>query len=140
MIMKQFVTALVLGLAVVGFARADDKKDAGDDAKFIQEAASGGMLEVKLGELAKERAASSEVRKFAERMVTDHSKANKELTSVADKIGVKVSKDLSKKDQEVYDKLKELKGADFDKAYINHMVKDHEMDVEHFTKCSKDAK
>jgi putative membrane protein len=139
------MTALVVALFGFGLTRAqaDDAKakDAKDaDTHFIMEAASGGMLEVQLGKLATERAASSDVRKFGERMVIDHSKANKELEAVAEKKNVKLPKDLSKKHQEVYDMLAKLKGADFDRAYMKHMVKDHEEDVAEFTKATKELK
>src|SRR5438445_1406448 len=122
--MYRVLTTAALAVALLGFgvtrawaddAKAKDAKDA--DTHFIMEAASGGMLEVQLGKRASERAASSDVRKFGERMVTDHSKANKELEAVAEKKNVKLPKDLSKKHQEVYDMLAKLKGADFDRAY-----------------------
>jgi putative membrane protein len=142
--MSRVVTAAALAAALFGFglakAQADDLKKDSPDGKFIMEAASGGMLEVQLGKLASERAASPDVRKFGERMVTDHTKANKELEAVAEKKGIKLPNDLDKKHQEVYDMLAKLKGAEFDRAYMKHMVKDHEEDVSEFMKITKDAK
>src|SRR5438270_3019127 len=85
--MKRFatVTGLALAFAVFGLNRcaAADKPSA-DDVKFLKEAASGGMLEVKLGELASKRSHIPAVRKFGDRMVSDHSKANKQLMDLAD--------------------------------------------------------
>ncbi len=78
-------------------------------------------------------------RMFGERMVTDHTKANQELPH-RDKKGYKVPTDLEKKDLDVFNQLKDLKGADFDAAYIKDMVKDHEEDVAEFTKASKESK
>ena len=54
-----------------------------DDQRFIQEAAEGGKAEVALGNLALQRAASDDVKQFAQHMVDDHSKANQELTELA---------------------------------------------------------
>jgi len=118
---------------------AKDAKDAKDkgDSKFVLEAANGGMMEVKLGELAKERAAASDVRKFGERMVTDHSKANKDLAAVAEKKGIKLPAELDKKHQEMVDKFKDMKGAEFDRAYMKAMVKDHEEDAAAFAQEAK---
>src|SRR5437773_4165115 len=49
------------------------------DFKFVRDAAQGGLLEVKLGELAKQKGTSPTVQKFGDQMVADHSKANDEL-------------------------------------------------------------
>src|SRR3954467_12032604 len=53
---------------------ADQGKGAGPDAAFAKEAAVGGMAEVELGNLAKEKASNNDVKQFGDRMVTDHSK------------------------------------------------------------------
>ena len=44
-----------------------------------------------------------------------------------------------KKHQEAYDKMMSLRGAEFDRAYMRHQVKDHEEDVAEFNKESKSA-
>src|SRR5687768_18424506 len=49
------------------------------DTEFAVKAADGGMLEVELGKLAQTNAASPEVKKFAQMMVDEHTKANDEL-------------------------------------------------------------
>ena len=54
-----------------------------DDQRFMQDVAEGGKAEVALGNLALQRAASDDVKQFAQRMVDDHSKANQELTELA---------------------------------------------------------
>ena len=58
------------------------------DPDFIKEAAMGGMAEVELGKLAATKATNAEVKKFAQMMVTDHSKANDELKALAAKKGI----------------------------------------------------
>jgi putative membrane protein len=129
------------GLFLASAAWADDKKDdTKDDDRFVTEAAAGGLMEVKLGQLAVEHASSADVKKFAQRMVDDHGKANKVLMGVADKKGIKVSTDLPKKHQEKYDELAKLKGAEFDRAYMKLMVMDHEEDLKEFDKESKSGK
>jgi putative membrane protein len=49
------------------------------DTKFLKEAAEGGMAEVALGQMAVDKASSADVKKFGQRMVDDHSKANDQL-------------------------------------------------------------
>jgi len=111
-----------------------------DDKKFMNEAAQGGMAEVKLGELASQKAASADVKAFGTKMVQDHSNANTELKSVAAKKGVTLPADVNAEQKAMYDKLSKLSGAEFDKEYVKGMVADHEKDVAEFKKQSTAAK
>ena len=109
---------------------------ASSDRKFIKEAAEGGLAEVELGELALQKASSDEVKKFGQRMVDDHSKASDELKQVAGSKGVDLPTGLSAKDKATKERLSHMSGADFDKAYMQDMVKDHRKDVAEFQKES----
>jgi putative membrane protein len=102
------------------------------DATFAKKAASGGMAEVKLGQLAQEKGSSSAVKEFGKRMENDHSKAGDQLKDVASKNNINLPTDMDKKDQATYDHLSKLSGAEFDRVYAQHMVTDHEQDVEEF--------
>src|SRR5206468_3317220 len=70
-----------------------------DDSKFAVDAADGGMFEVKMGELAKEKATTEKAKKFAEHMVKDHGKANDELKALAAKKNISLPDRLSEKMQ-----------------------------------------
>jgi putative membrane protein len=107
------------------------------DRKFVEDAAGGGMAEVALGKLAEQKASNAQVRQFGSRMVTDHGKANDELKGLASAKGVQLPAAMPKKHQEEADKLGKLSGADFDKAYMKHMVDDHKTDVSKFEKQAK---
>lgn len=128
---------------VVSFAaRADDKKADSKpftESEFLTKAASGGMMEVELGKLAVAHAKMDEVKKFGQKMIDDHTKANDELKKVAEAAGVTVPAKMTADHQKHYDMLKGKSGGEFDKAYVEHMVKDHEEDVAEFTKASKEA-
>jgi len=110
---------------------------AGADQTFAMKAAQGGMAEVKLGQLAKDHASSSAVKQFGQQMVDDHSKANDELKDLASKKGITLPTDLAAKDQATYDRLSKLNGAEFDRAYMADMVKDHRTDVSEFRRESE---
>jgi len=107
------------------------------DQSFVMEAASGGMMEVELGRMAANQAGSDEVKKFGQRMVDDHSKANSELSSLAQKKNITLPTEMGKKEQASRDHLAKLNGAAFDKAYMQHMVADHAKDVRAFERESK---
>lgn len=103
---------------------------------FVKDAASGGMMEVQLGQMAQQKGASQEVKDFGQRMVTDHGKANDELESIITKKGMKLPAKMADKHKKVVDKLANLTGPDFDKKYAGEMVKDHTKDVNKFKKMS----
>ncbi len=112
---------------------------AGDKA-FVKEAAIGGMAEVDLGTLAKEKASNPDVKQFGDRMVTDHSKANDELKQWAQQKNVTLPAEIDAKHKATHERLAKLSGAAFDKAYMADMVEDHVKDVAAFKKASTAAK
>ncbi len=102
------------------------------DRNFLMEAAQGGMAEVELGRLASQKAQNPEVKRFGERMVTDHSKANDELKQLATQKGVTLPTDLGAEQKQEMDRLSKLSGAAFDREYMKLMVEDHDKDVKAF--------
>jgi len=111
---------------------ADTTKPSHSDAKFMKEAAVGGMEEVELGRLAAQNAASDKVKQFGQRMVDDHSKANDELKSLAQAEGVTLPSQLDSKHEKEVQRLQKLSGAEFDHEYMKMMVGDHHKDVREF--------
>ncbi len=90
------------------------------------------MAEVQLGKLAETHASSDAVKNFGKRMVTDHSKANDQLKSLAAQENVTLPANLNSKDQAALDRLSRLNGAEFDRAYMKDMVRDHRTDIAEF--------
>ena len=110
---------------------------ANQDEHFVHDAAADGMMEVELGRLATERAASAEVKAFGQRMVTDHGKANQQLTQIATSKGITLPKALPAEKQRERDMFARLSGAEFDRMYMDHMLKAHKKDVAEFEKVAE---
>lgn len=106
---------------------------------FWTNAAQGGMAEVELGKLAASKATNAEVKQFAQMMVSDHTKANAELKTLAAKKNVVLPTEMSSSHKSTMEDLNKLTGAEFDKAYVDAMVEDHEDDVELFQDKSEDS-
>lgn len=102
------------------------------DKKFATETAQGGLAEVELGKLAIQKGQSDKVKQFGQRMIDDHSSANTQLKSIAQKNNITLPTDINAKDQALKDKLSGLSGSDFDRTYITAMVKDHQKDIGEF--------
>jgi putative membrane protein len=121
-------------------ATEDKGKLASGDRKFVMEALKGGMAEVELGRLATEKASSDAVKQFGQRMVDDHGKAGDELKKLAQDKGITPPAELDGKHKKLHDRLSKLSGAEFDRAYVSEMVKDHRKDVKDFQREAAKAK
>ena len=119
--------------------KAGSPAKAGSDEAFIKDAAIDGMAEVKLGKLASDKASNDDVKQFADRLVKDHTKANDELKKIAQQETLNLPQELKPKHQSAYDHLSGLSGEAFDKAYVKHMVEDHQKAVKEFQRHAKSA-
>jgi putative membrane protein len=97
------------------------------------------MAEVALGKLAAEKGSTQDVKEFGRMMVDDHTKANAELKSLADKKDVTLPAGPKPAHKAVQARLEKLSGPAFDKAYMAAMVKDHRKAVDLFTRNSNGA-
>ncbi|MBS1821121.1 MAG: DUF4142 domain-containing protein [Acidobacteria bacterium] len=102
------------------------------DKLFIRKVTESGLAQVQLGKLASERASSQDVKDYGQKMADDHAKLNSSMATIADSIGMRLPKNLSKADQEQYQKLSALSGEAFDKEYLTCMIRDHHEDMREF--------
>lgn len=109
------------------------------DKEFASKAGMTGLAEVQMGNLALANASNEAVKQFAQRMVTDHGKGNEELQVLATAKGLALPTELAAEHKAGLDHLTSLSGAEFDKAYMDHLVQDHEKAVADFTTASQTA-
>jgi putative membrane protein len=110
------------------------------DENFVMKAAMGGMAEVDLGKLAVEKASSDEVKKFGQRMVDDHGKANEELKTLAQNKHMTLPAGPDPHAKALHDRLAKLSSPAFDRAYMQEMLVDHKKDVNEFRMEAKSGK
>lgn len=141
------VSALSLGARAEGQAPPADNNTMAtttldkNDLEFFEEAAQGGLTEVRLSQLAQKQAVNEDVRAFAQRMIDDHTKLNTQLTQLAQRRrGVTVPHALDRKHQDNVDKIAKETGDKLDRSYVSRMVDDHENLVKAFQKQAKDGK
>src|SRR5690606_3616665 len=128
--MKLTNIAWVLVAALSGCASA--AKDTGPtDAQIAAIVVTANQVDVDAGKLAASQSRSKQVRSFANLMVTDHNAVNRSATALVQKLNVKpkpgqTSGELQAAGDANLAKLKTLKGAAFDRAYVDHEVTYHE--------------
>jgi putative membrane protein len=96
------------------------------DKNWVSDQLADGTAEIELAKMAKDHAASADVKQFADMMIQDHTKAGDELKHIAMTYAIPTDVKIDNKHQNLMDKLSKLKGADFDKEYMNAMVDDHQ--------------
>ncbi len=89
------------------------------------------QVDIDAGKLATTKAHGKEVKAFAQQMITDHTGVNKQATELVTKLKVKpeendTSRSIKKGGDDNLAKLRNLKGAEFDRAYIDHEVTYHQ--------------
>lgn len=98
------------------------------DADFARMAAMGGMAEVRWAEVAQQRSTSKEVKKYASRMIKDHTKANNNLMKVAAKKSMTLPTTMSDDQMQILSQLQAASGAEFDRMYLEMSgVQAHQM-------------
>lgn len=123
-LLRPTVITLALGLTTMSAYAATP-------AGFVDDASAKGLAEIQTSELALQKSQSADVRTFAQMMIDDHTKANKELAGVASKLNLKVADDA-----ELMARAKkmvlEYRDESFDKSYANNQVAAHEQTIELF--------
>lgn len=93
---------------------------------FLVNALNGGMAEIKLGQLAQQKAANEQVKNFAAMMIRDHTAGNNEITTLAKARNVTLPGSHGDEKQKIIDDLNTRKGTDFDRRFMRIMVMEHE--------------
>ena len=108
--------------------------------EFVKDVATSDLFEIASSRLASERGDAA-TKKFADRMLQDHQKTTAELKSMvqAQKVEVTPPADLDAPHQRKIDKLKQLKGADFDKRYAEDQIDAHKEAVSLFERYAKNG-
>lgn len=118
-------------------AQPSASRAATGDSAFAMKAAHANMAEVELGKLALQKAMRDEVKKFAQQMMDDHSKALDELKMVAASKNITLPTEIDAEHKKLSEKLSASSGAAFDRAYMQAMVDGHRKVAADFRKESK---
>jgi len=111
-----------------------------EDREFINKAGLAGLYEVRVGQLAAQRAQSSDVKQLAQKIVDEHTAVNVRLQKLAQQKGLSLPSQLDKKHQDKIDSLSKKTGVDFDKAFVDEMIDDHKSHIDDFDKAAKESK
>jgi putative membrane protein len=122
---------VMAGCTLVGAAYAQTEAAAPTDPQIAAIVVAANQADIDAAKVAKSHTKHMNVKEFAETMIRDHESANKQAKALAKKLKIKpepspTSKSLQEGGKKNIAALKKLKGAEFDKAYIDHEVAYHQ--------------
>jgi len=111
------------------------------DHKIMRKLGQGDTSEVDLAKIVEPKATNAEVKAFAKRMIEDHSRAFENLEKIAKEEKVKLESGMDSEHKKFAAELaKKRLGEEYDRTYIEQMVKDHEHDKSEVEKALKEIK
>jgi putative membrane protein len=102
------------------------------DSKFIHETVAGELMEVRLGQIAEQRATNTDVKQFAQRMVTDHQKLEDQWVDMASKHGMPIKPGLGSRHEAKVSYVRQAAPKAFDREFMTMMIGVHEDRVPYF--------
>ena len=128
--MKKFATT-VLVTGAFALAAASVSAQSINDAQIASIVVTANQVDIDAGKLAASQGSNAEVKAFGKQMATDHAGVNKQAVALVTKLKVtpednSTSQSLKKGGEDNVKNLRTLKGAAFDKAYIDHEVAYHQ--------------
>ncbi len=124
--------AIVLGCVAMAGATTARAQGSDQDKQFLMTASQSDLTEITLSKLALTKSSNSQVKAYAQKMVTDHDKLEDNMKPFADQMGVPPATALNAKHQQMLDQLQGLSGADFDKQYVSDMDSSHHATLDAF--------
>jgi putative membrane protein len=109
------------------------------DAKFIREAAEGNNAEIQMGQMVAQRTQDPQVRAYADKLVRDHTQANRELRQIAESRGIDMPQGPSRSDERSMRRMQAMNGRELDREAVDHWVKDHKKDIKEYDKEARRA-
>jgi putative membrane protein len=127
--------------------------DSSERNEFIKKARQTNLTEIRAGEIAQNKAQSAEVKQFGQTLVTDHRNANQQLERAVQQQGQQnqqnqqnsqnqqqpMSNELDDEHRNKIQKLQETSNQEFDKQFLDMMVKDHEKTISDFEDAKENA-
>jgi putative membrane protein len=96
------------------------------DGEFVHDVAIMNMAEIELSRMALQKATSSDIKSFAQRVIDDHDTAGTKLKSVVSGQSIDWPAHLDDKHKEMVSELSKKEGPDFDSDYTEAMIEGHQ--------------
>jgi putative membrane protein len=130
------------GSTVSGNSTVGMKANQGSDSAFMMDVAKGNAAELRMADLALQKSQNQDIKRYAQMLRDDHTKAGEELKAIARTESVQLPGEPDQAHQQAADRLSRLSGESFDREWIKAMVEDHQKTIAKFedeARSGKDA-
>ncbi len=109
------------------------------DQAFVRHTMENDDAQIRLSQLAQQKAATPDVKQFSDQMVKVHTQLETQLTPAAGAMGVHESGNPSKQEKKEIHQLQALSGQQFDAAYLQDMAREQQQSLKLFRDETKDS-
>jgi putative membrane protein len=110
-----------------------ESKEMRKDADFVADQVAANYAEVELAKLGAERSSNSDVKRIAQKLVTEHQKNIKELGKLATQKAISVPSQAEDKDLKTVTDLRDEKDAkDFNNQWCKELIDKHESAIKDY--------
>jgi putative membrane protein len=95
------------------------------DRTFVNNAEQANLAEIETAKAVEQKATDPAVKDFASRMVTDHTQASQELSTLAKNVDITLPTEPSPKERTEQSKLENLSGSKLDLTYVRDELDGH---------------
>jgi putative membrane protein len=138
----KLLSKLMAILVVAGMATGTGAGEKGErplDKEFLVKVASCNNAEIEVGKLADKRSKSADVKDFANMLVKHHKAAYDKLGDLIKNRKIGVAAGLEKETRDEIKRLSKLEGNEFDRAFLDHMIREHKKAVSIFENQAKNG-
>lgn len=102
------------------------------DGDFVWEVGGAALMEMELAKVAAEKGQSEDVKKLGQSVIKGHERMHATLQSIATEHNLKIPTELDAKRKARVDQIAKLSGAEFDRAYLRHLISYYERGLGRF--------
>jgi putative membrane protein len=109
------------------------------DQDFVKTVVAANMGEVKMAQLAEQKAAAKDVKELAQMLEKDHTAVLSELKGYASNKNIEVPSEETQEAKDTYNEFSKKSGKEFDKDWCEVMEKKHKQSISKFEEVANDA-
>lgn len=116
-----------------------DNENLQEDTDFLVSAHINSQLQVALGQAATQQSQSPRVQEFGAQLVNENEVVQHNISALAEGAGIEIDPALTPEYASLVDSVQTLSGREFDEAFLDLVIEEHDEDIDRFTRLTSRA-